>query len=71
MRDKLLSLYVQGRTRLIKAMETFAEDERGASHMVEIIVVIVIVIALAGVFRTRLQTAVETILDNLDTFIGV
>lgn len=67
---KLMNLYVKGRVNLIKAMERFKEEEKGASHLVEIIVVIVVVIAIAGVFQTKLTTSVGKIFTNLDTFIG-
>lgn len=45
------------------------KEERGASHIVEIIVVIIVVIALAGVLLTRLQDATNDAADKLDEFI--
>ncbi len=56
--------------RLIRAVENFFEEEKGASHLVEIIVVIVIVIAIAGVFKNQLSSAIEAIFSNLNNFIN-
>ena len=64
---------VKGKVRQMKAAEAvkeFARGEEGASHLVEIIVVIVIVIAIAGVFREQLQGAIEAIFGNLTSFIN-
>lgn len=70
MERKLMETYVKGRVRLLKAAEQFFDEEKGASHLVEIIVVIVIVIAIAGVFSDRLKDVVGSIFDNLDGFIS-
>lgn len=61
MRSKLWALD-QGRK--------FKESERGDTSFVAIIVIIVIILAIAVIFRDRLQSAVEAVFDNLDTFIG-
>ncbi len=73
MKGKLREWLVKGKVRQMKAAEAvkeFASGEKGASHLVEIIVVIVIVIAIAGVFRKQLQDAIEAIFTNLTGFIN-
>jgi Flp pilus assembly pilin Flp len=46
------------------------KEESGASHIVEIILVIVVVIALAGILLTRLSSSVNRTVDILDSEIG-
>lgn len=48
-------------------VEGFINDERGDSNMVAVMVLIVIIVAVAGVFRTKLMEAVEKVMD---IFIG-
>lgn len=73
MKGKMREWLVKGKVRQMKAAEAvkeFASGEKGASHLVEIIVVIVIVIAIAGVFHEQLEKAVEAIFTNLTGFIN-
>lgn len=73
MKGKMREWLVRGKVRQMKAAEAvkeFASGEKGASHLVEIIVVIVIVIAIAGIFHSKLQEAIETIFGNLTGFIN-
>ena len=73
MKGKMREWLVKGKVRQMKAAEAvkeFASGEKGASHLVEIIVVIVIIIAIAGVFHTQLTNAVNAIFDNLTGFIN-
>jgi hypothetical protein len=65
--DRLESAY---RTWKDKFITKFAEDEEGDSNMVAVIVLIVIIIAVAGVFRTSLMEAVTKIMEKLTEFIG-
>ena len=51
-------------------MEDFLKDEEGDSNLVSIIVVIVIVITVAGIFRDKLMEAVDAIFNKLTEFIG-
>ncbi len=50
--------------------EKFVKDEEGDTNMVSIIVLIVIVIAIAGIFRTQLTTIVNNVFGKLTTFIN-
>lgn len=70
MKGKLLELGVKGRVRLMKAVEQFTSEEKGASHMVEIIVVIVIILAVAAVFRDNITAAVEKVMKRFTEFVG-
>ncbi len=51
-------------------MEQFLKEERGDTNFVAIIVIIVIILAVAGIFRTQLLTAVNQVMSNLTDFIG-
>ena len=46
-------------------VQNFIKDEEGDSNMVAVIVLIVIVLAVAAVFRENLEDAVELVMDNL------
>ena len=70
MRSKITGLYLKGQMKLMDWKEHFLKEEKGASHMVEIVVVIVIVIGVATIFRTALMEAMTTIMEKLTDFIG-
>ncbi len=70
MRQKLDNLYWRMRFRFMGMMEDFLKDEEGDSNLVSIIVVIVIVITVAGIFRDKLMEAVDAIFNKLTEFIG-
>lgn len=56
--------------KLNGAVEAFKKEERGASDMVAVMVLIVIIIALATLFHGRLKDIVGQILDNLSGFVS-
>lgn len=68
MKRKLMETYVKGRAELLKAVEQFLDEEKGASHLVEIIVVIVIIIGIAAIFRTQLTAFVNQVMEDLLNF---
>lgn len=45
------------------------KNEDGDSNMVAVIVLIVIVLAVAAIFRQSLMDAVQTVMDNFTEFI--
>lgn len=45
-------------------------NERGDTNFVSIILIMVIVIAIAGIFRTQLMAAVTSVFGKLTEFIG-
>lgn len=48
----------------------FFQEERGDSNMVAVIVLIVIVLAVAGMFQDSLLQAVRNVMDRFIDFIG-
>lgn len=51
-------------------LESFIKDEEGDSNMVAVIVLIVIILAVAAIFRTQLLAAVNSVFEQLTEFIG-
>lgn len=54
----------------VDKVEHFLKEERGDTNFVAIIVIIVIILAIAGIFRTQLTEAVNKVFEQLKTFIG-
>lgn len=69
MRQKLDNLYWRMRFRFMGMMEEFLKDEEGDTNMVSMIVLIVIVIALATIFKNQLAKAIELVFEKLTDFI--
>ena len=68
---ELIDLFFITQTmKLNGAIEAFKKEERGASDMVAVMVLIVIIIALATLFHGRLKEIVGQILDNLGGFVN-
>lgn len=70
MKEKLICTYLRRKLALLNAVENFAEEERGASDMVTILVIIVIVIGVAATFSKQLSGAVTAAFTKLTTYIG-
>jgi len=62
--------YLRGRLACMNALERLKKEEKGASDMVAILLVIVILVAVAAVFRTQLMGAVNTAFESLNGFLG-
>ena len=69
MRDLWMDTAIAMKNRMAKIMEEW-RDEQGESNMVSIIVMIVIVIAAAGLFRGAIMDAVEKVMKSLSEFVG-
>lgn len=68
---ELIDLFFMTQTiKLAGAVEAFKKEERGASDMVAVMVLIVIIIALATLFHGRLRDIVGQILDSLSSFVS-
>ena len=68
---ELIDLFFMTQTiKLTEAIEAFKKEERGASDMVAVMVLIVIIIALATLFHDRLREIVGQILDSLSGFVS-
>ena len=66
---ELIDLFFMTQTmKLQGALKAFCEEENGASDMVAVMVLIVIIIAIATPFNGRLSEIVGQILDNLGAF---
>lgn len=50
-------------------VQNFMNDEEGDSNLVAVIVLIVIILAVAAIFRESLMDAVNTVMDNFTEFI--
>ena len=67
---ELIDLFVMAQAvKLQGALKAFKEEERGASDMVAVMVLIVIIIALAALFNQKLKGAVESIFAQLRSFV--
>ena len=66
---ELIDLFFMTQTmKLQGALKAVCEEENGASDMVAVMVLIVIIIAIATLFNGRLSEIVGQILDNLGAF---
>lgn len=70
MKEKLMKCYLRGQIAAANKLRKFMSEERGASDIVAVIALIVIIIAVATIFSGRLTTAVGDVFDKLTTFIG-
>lgn len=70
MLGKMDLMLLNSQTRLRRFLDDFKAEEKGASDMVAIMVVIVIIIAVAGVFNEQLKQAVTDVFSKLTNFIN-
>lgn len=70
MKKVLIGTMMRAKRRVLDQIRKFKESERGDTNFVAIIVIIVIILAIAVIFRERLQAAVEAVFGQLDSFIG-
>lgn len=62
---------IEYRLKSNRLLQRLLEEEDGDTNFVSIIVLIVIIIAIAGVFRDKLRDAVKTVFDtNLSDFLN-
>lgn len=76
MRDYLYEKRLQAEVGLLCAMRrmkayagSLVKDERGDTNFVAIIIIIVILLAIAGIFHEQLSDAVKKVFENLTGFI--
>ena len=68
---ELIDLFVMAQAmKLQGALDAFKKEERGASGVVAVMVLIVIIIAVATVFNGRLGEIVGRIFDKLGGFVS-
>lgn len=70
MRDFLDGKLIGMQLRARRFLSQLAEEERGDTNFVAIIIIIVILIGVAALFKTSLEGAIGKVFSKLDTFIG-
>ena len=70
MRDKCLSFMIMMQLRMMGMLNDLKKEERGASDIVAIVLVMVIIIAVASIFKTQLTAAMNKVMDRLIEFVG-
>lgn len=67
----LIDLFIMTQTmKLREAAKAFKDEQRGASDMVAVMVLIVIVVAVATVFNQQLGEAVTAVFEKLTNFVS-
>lgn len=66
---KLDMMLISAKWKMEEFMERMIHEEKGAADIVAILVVIVILIAVAGVFRTQLMELVNTVFKKVTEFV--
>lgn len=70
MRDFLDEKLIDLKLRSRNWWQRLLTDEKGDTNFVAIIVLIVIIVFIAGIFKDELEDAVKTAFGQLDGFIG-
>ena len=66
MSRKLNLLWISAENKIRSLVEDFKTEEAGAAEIVAIILIIVAVIAAAGIFKTQLTQLVTDIFDKIN-----
>ena len=69
MRDFLDGKLIGMQLRARRFVSQLLEEERGDTNFVAIIIIIVILIAIAGIFKDQLEKAIKKVFDSLTNFI--
>lgn len=59
---------IEAQVKLAKMAEGFLSEERGDTNFVSIMIIIVIVLAVAAIFRDQLISVVNNVMDQLIDF---
>lgn len=70
MRDYLNGKLIGMKLRAGRFLERLREEERGDTNFVSIIIIIVIVLGIAAIFRTQLTEAVNSVMRQLTDFVN-
>ena len=68
MKKEVMLMYLKGRNLICNAISDFVAKENGASDMIAVIVLIVIVIGVAMVFRDGITQFVQDTVDSIKGF---
>lgn len=66
---KLDMLLISAKGKMERLADRMIHEEKGAADIVAILVVIVILIAVAGIFRTQLMELVTTVFEKVTDFV--
>ena len=69
MQEKLLGMYIMMQLKMAGLIEDLKKEENGASDIVSIIMVIIVVISVAAVFRERLAGVIGDVFTKVNEFI--
>ena len=69
MRDFLDGKLIGMQLRARRFVSQLLEEERGDTNFVAIIIIIVILIAIAGIFKDQLEKAIKKVFDSLTNII--
>jgi Flp pilus assembly pilin Flp len=67
--ENLDVMLLQAKMKFDEFIERMIHEEKGAADMVAILVVIVILLAVAGTFRTQLKSLVEAVFTKATTWV--
>lgn len=70
MLQKLDSMFLRKKLEMQEKLQEFLNEEKGASDMAAVMVLIVVVVAIAGVFNSQLKEAVTAAIKKLTDFIS-
>lgn len=68
--EKLDMLFLTVMAFCDRTADRLAHEEKGASDMIAILLIVVILIAVAGIFRTQLIGIVNQVFEKLTNFIS-
>ena len=68
--DKFDLLAISAKQRAERYLERLVQEEKGASDIVAILVVIVILLAIAGIFKKGLAEVVDTVFSKVTDWIN-
>ncbi|MGN0358760.1 MAG: Flp1 family type IVb pilin [Blautia sp.] len=71
MSEKLCQLMILMQLKMAGLLEDIRSEERGASDIVAVIMLVVIVIAVAVLFNDTITQAAQQIMDRLKEFVGI
>lgn len=67
--ERMDMILLTAKARWIRCTDYLLHEEKGASDIVAILVVIVILLAVAGIFRTQLSALVRSVFTKASTWV--
>ena len=69
MMRKMDMLWIGAKTRIHNFWEDFKTEEKGAAEIVAIILIIVVVIGLAVIFKDQIELLLNSVMGQADNFV--